>query len=284
MTTDMPTEILVPVVAEYRYERNISIGADLATRWGLPLRLVHVRVPGVESGAVALEVSVDSLRRVHPDLTIDGVETEADDVADGIQAASVGGSLLVLASDHATQWLEIGSVGEATLAGVEKHVVLCGAGCDHLPKGAAVIVPLDGSTRAEAALEPALRIAAASEAKVWLVTIVPPSTVEAVAKQRHDGNKVSESGYLRSVATRLSEQNIDVSWEVAHHGDPVAGIIGVARDLDSMLIVAATQGETGVSKRVFGSVALGLVERGTSPVMLVKADTEPAIPLEAARD
>lgn len=279
-----PTEILVPVIADYQHERDIAIGAGFAAMWDLPLRLIHVRELGAGSNADALAVSVDALKKANPDLVVDGVEVEADDVAAGIQRTSTERSLLLMATDDATQWFAHDSIGEAMLDQAKEMVVLCGPGCQQVSRATAVIVPLDGSPTAESALEPAIAIAAASEAKIWLVTVVPPATVEAVAHLRDAGESVSESGYLRSVAARLSEQNIDAGWEVTHHGDPVAGVNTIARDLDTMLIVAASHGEAGVSKRVFGSVTLGLVERGAVPVLVVKADVEPASQLEAGKN
>lgn len=279
-----PTEILIPVVAEYHYERNIAISTQLATLWNLPLRLVHFRLPEAGSSTKALASSVDALKSAHPDLVIDGVEVEADDVAGGILGTSSDRSLLLLGSDNATQWSEQDSVGEATLRQVKDMVLLCGVGCEPVAQPTAIVVPLDGSPRAELALEPAIEVALASRTKLWLVTAVSPATVEAVARRRNAGERVSESAYLRSVADRLAERNINVGWEVTHHDDPVAGVSEVARRLDALLIVAATQGNTGSSKRVFGSVTLGLVERGAVPILVIKTDVEPEPQLSAGGD
>ncbi len=275
-----PTEIVIPVVAEYQYERDIAIGAGFAALWQLPLRLVHVRVAGSGSNADALDVSVDALRKANGDLVVEGIEVAADDAASGIQQASTDQSLLLMASDDATQWFAQDSIGEAMLQQVKHMVLLCGPGCQNMPKPAPVVVPLDGSPRAESALDPAIAVATASKATIRLVTAVPPATVEAVARLRDAGEHASESAYLRSVATRLAEQGIDVGWEVVHHGDPVAGISTIARDLDAMLIVAASRGETGITKWAFGSVPLGLVERSSVPVLVVKTDLESAGRLE----
>lgn len=278
-----PTEILVPAIAEFHYERGIALAAHYAGMWNVPIRLVHVRVPSAPTSVTALDAAVSGLTSANPELVVDGVEVEADDVVSGIEATSTDRSLIILASDEGSQWLERGSISEALLARADKMLLMAGAGCQEGPTGTSVIVPLDGSVRAEAALEPAIAVAGASNAKLCVTTVVPPAVAEAVSVKRGEGEEVSESGYLRSVTDRLAEEGIDAGWEVVHHGDPVAGINTLARDQGSAMIVAATHGQSGVAKRVFGSICLGLVERGSAPVLVVKTDVADAIPLAGAR-
>ena len=278
------TEILVPIDADFHHERGLALVGRYAAKWGIPVRLLHVRTPDTATAIAGLESAADGLRRVHPEVLVHGQEVEATDVAVGIEGERSDGSLLLLASDHVSQWAEGGSVAEGVLdSRSEQVVMLCGPGSTDPPIDSSVVVPLDGSPRAEAAIEPAVRIAEAGGVRLWLVTAVPPSTVEKVADLRAEGEHASESGYLRRVSDELAERDVNVGWEVVHHGDPVAGVIGFARTQGSSLIVASTHGDTGVAKRLFGSTTLGMVERGPVPVMVVKADLPPTKELRTGR-
>lgn len=273
-------EILVPIRAGYADERGAAIAGRYASMWGVPVRLLHVTT-GDDDDSIGVDTAKLALTSAHPDIVVDAVEMDADDVPTGIARAASRQSLVLLASDHGSQWAETGSVGEAVLHQTEQMIVLCGPHCHEPPVGTSVIVPLDGSPRAESALQPALAMAGRHGVKLWVVTSVSSATSETVADLRAKGERVSESGYVRAIADSLAESGVDVGWEVVHNEDPVAGIVGFAQDRGSSMVVAATHGDTGMAKRLFGSVCLGLVERGPIPVMVVRTDTRDAAPLLA---
>ena len=282
--TERVFDILVPISASDVGGRGPAIAGRYAASWGVPVRLLHVKGELEDAQLEMLSSATWSLGAAHPELVVDGVEVEGEDVASGILNAATDRSLVFLASDHGSQWLDEGSIGEAVVQKSSGPVVLCGPNCQSPPVGSSVVVPLDGSTRAEAALAPALAVAEASGARLWLVTVVSQSTVEAVASMRERGERVSESGYLRGVADDLSSHHHDVGWEVIHSDDPVDGVVSFVRHRGSSMIVSATRGDTGIAKRLFGSVSFGLVERGPVPVMVIRPDVSDAIPLLAAEE
>lgn len=270
------TEVLVPIDANFQHERGLTLAGRYAAKWGVPVRLLHIRAPDATTSIAGLESAVDGLRGVHPGILVDGQEVVAADVAAGIEEVRSDGSLLLLASDRVSQWAEVGSVAEGVLdARSDQVIMLCGPGSTDPPIDTSVVVPLDGSPRAEVAIEPAIGVAEAAGVRLWLTTAVPPATVEKVADLRAKGEHASESGYLGRVSDELEARGVNVGWEVVHHGDPVAGVVGLTRNLGASLIVASTHGDTGVAKRLFGSTTLGMVERGPVPVMVVKADLPP---------
>jgi nucleotide-binding universal stress UspA family protein len=266
------TELVVPIYTHRQYERGASIAARYAMAWGIPVRLLHVR--SADDPAGAMEEAVATIRGAHPEIDISGTEIDGDNVGAAIAGAAGDTSLVFLASDHSTQWLEQASVGEEVVQAAASLAVLCGPDCTDPPVGASVVVPLDGSPRAEAAIEVGRAVAAATGVKLWLVTVVSGATAETVAELRASGENVSESGYVRSVAETLAADGVDVGWEVVHDEDPVAGIAGFVADQGSTMAVAATHGDTGVARRLFGSVCMGLVEQGTVPVLVVKTDVQ----------
>ncbi|MEL7157010.1 MAG: universal stress protein, partial [Actinomycetota bacterium] len=272
-------EILVPIRAGRTAERGVALAGRYAERWQVPVRLLHVRT--ADDPSLGVDTARLNLAFTHEDIEVVGVECEADDIPAGVAAEADDRSLLFLATDHGSQWEETGSVGEAVLQ-QSQMLVLCGRHCEEPPVGHSIVVPLDGSSRAEAALEPALALATERGTRVWLVTAVPEATVATVARLRAQGEDVSESGYLRAVADALAAEGHDVGWEVVHNDDPVAGVLSFAEAEGSSMIVAATHGDTGVAKRLFGSICLGLVERGPVPVLVVRTDGHDAPPLLAA--
>lgn len=272
-------EILVPVSMGYSDQRDVAIAAEYAQLWQVPMKVLHVELSdGADDPAAARAVAA-SIRTSHPDLPIEAVELSAESIAYGVSAAADEQSLVFIASDRSSQWLERGSVGEEILQSAHDVVMLCGPNCNEPPIGSSVVVPVDGSTRAEAALQPALAVAASTGAKLWIVTVVPSAVADTVASLRARGEAVSESGYLRALAETLAASGADVGWEVVHGDDPVDGVMSFVDKQGSSVIVAATHGETGVAKRLFGSVCLGLVESGSVPVVIVKTDETDPEPL-----
>ena len=265
-------ELLVPVGTIDDARRAVTIAEPFAARWQVPIRLLQVRTPDADAsvGIDAAPLREDLDHHLSDEVTIDYAEIGAEDVATGVVEAAGARSLLFLASERGSQWDETGSIAEAVAERSERMLVLFGPRCHEVAAGGSIVVPLDGSTRAEAALAPALAVAEAMGTRVWLVTAVPEATVATVARLRAEGEAVSESGYLRAVAAFCAEDGHNVGWEVVHDDDPVAGILSVAEAQRASMIVAATHGDTGVAKRLFGSVCFGMVESGTVPVLMVR--------------
>jgi nucleotide-binding universal stress UspA family protein len=276
-----PTEIVVPVSTGFPDQRDLVIATEYGHRWQIPIRLVHVDVDTEPSDDQDVRAALLAARSAHPEIEIDGVAVSAPSVADGVMTFASDRSLLFLASDRSSQWLERGSIGEAILQASDRPVMLCGPHCQGPPIASSVVVPLDGSARAEAAIGPGLAFARSMGAKLWIVTVVSSEVVKAVANLRAAGEAATESGYLRAVATALDSDGVDVGWEIVHNDDPVAGLSGFVANQDAAVIVAATHGDTGIAKRLFGSVCLGLVERGSIPVVIVKTDQDEPVPLLA---
>ncbi|MCP3988873.1 MAG: universal stress protein [Actinomycetia bacterium] len=279
--SEPPSEILVPIATGLPDQRDLVIAVEYGNLWQVPIRLVHVETSSEPTDETSVRSAIVTARSVYPDLEIDGVGVSAPTVAEGVTTFAGDRSLLFLASDRSSQWLEQGSVGEEILQASNGLVMLCGPHCRSPAIGSSVVVPLDGSARAEAALTPALAFARSTGAKLWIVTVVSSVIAGAVADLRAQGEAVTESGYLRALAETLVAEDLDIGWEVIHNDDPVAGVIGFLNNHGSAAVVAATHGDTGIAKRLFGSVCLGLVEQGSVPVVVVKTDLADPIPLLA---
>lgn len=263
-----PLDIVAPIALSD--DDRVDLAGRYSHRWGLPLRLVHVNTPDDPTdGGAALDVAVTELSVAHDDLAITGETVEAESVAAGIGAAATNRSVVFLPSERGSRWLDGDSVGVGVVQTFSGLVMLYGPGCHEPPVGTSIIVPLDGTRFAEQALEPAVALASQSGASVWLVTVGPAASIDAVSEMMLEGVADSEQRYLEHLVTTFSDSPIDVRWETTNDDDPIAGIDAIAAEHGSSLIVAATHADTDGSRDRFGSICMGLVAQGRIPVLMV---------------
>ncbi|RIK39143.1 MAG: UspA domain protein, partial [Chloroflexi bacterium] len=138
-----------------------------------------------------------------------------------------------------------------------------------------VLVPLDGSALAEAALDTTLEVLGERYLDLHLVSVVEPLVRRSGwGAQEYDAlARQFASEYLTGVAARLAERGLRVSWEI-RAGSPERQIAEVARERRVDLIAMATHGRSGFGRYLFGSVAEGLAAVGTPPLLLVRPSPE----------
>jgi nucleotide-binding universal stress UspA family protein len=136
-----------------------------------------------------------------------------------------------------------------------------------------ILLPTDGSSGAEAALEPAGALASATDATVHLVSVVDTRSL---------GIDVGSSvivDELESVATdavgdasdRLSGMGVETVETAITHGVPYRAILDAIEEADADLVVIGTHGRTGIDRYLLGSVAEKLVRTSPVPVMTVRS-------------
>ena len=114
-----------------------------------------------------------------------------------------------------------------------------------------IVVPLDGSDVADAALPVAHHLASAFRAEVQRITV-------------RDGVKVTR---------------VDVELD----GDPAKAIVAHVATLDAPLVVLSGHGRSGWTKRLVGSVADQVVRTSDAPVVVVGPNLDRSQPLLAPR-
>jgi nucleotide-binding universal stress UspA family protein len=150
-----------------------------------------------------------------------------------------------------------------------------------------VLVPLDGSARAEHALPWAIDLAAMRHAPLRLLRVVSPSipmTIEAGASPVAYGTAavVEEEPVVRYLqqqvdAVLATSPGLTVSTTV-RVGDPADQILTAAEEEQAQLVVLTTHGRTGLARWVRGSVAEKLVRYGAAPLLLIRPwDAAPAV-------
>jgi nucleotide-binding universal stress UspA family protein len=134
-----------------------------------------------------------------------------------------------------------------------------------------ILVPLDGSEMAEAALPVAENLTRGADTTFVLVRAAeaPPTLADIVAA-RLDAIEAA-ARYLESVAADLRERGFSNVEIVPLYGPAGAVILEAARSYEADLIVMATSGRSGVRRFIHGSVAETVVRGTQTPVFLVRA-------------
>jgi nucleotide-binding universal stress UspA family protein len=132
-----------------------------------------------------------------------------------------------------------------------------------------LLVPLDGSPPAEAALPLAVGLARRLGASVTLLHVIERGAPAAVHGERHLSDPGEAGRYLEGLA-----RGEGAAPRVACHvhtdleADVAGSIARRAEELEADLIVMCTHGRRQLRHRLFGSVAQGVLGRGRIPVLL----------------
>jgi nucleotide-binding universal stress UspA family protein len=296
----MLSKILVPLDGSELAERALSDATALsiptAARLILMRAVVAHTLPGVDARAAQVDAVGEAdgyLRGVATGLQHRGfaceIATPYGPAADWIlEEASLRHADMIVMTTHSrsgpARWL-VGSVAESVLARATLPVLLVRAWQPRerellLQDRPRLLVPLDGSVFAEAALPAAAALAEDVGAELVLTRVQPSPTgvltandgqVLAYVDQEEEALAAEATDYLTSIARTLAEQRpgVRVSTRV-QFGEPVVGITASAAETNAALIVMATHGRTGLSRAVFGSVAGRVLEHGTTSLVLVR--------------
>jgi nucleotide-binding universal stress UspA family protein len=129
----------------------------------------------------------------------------------------------------------------------------------------AILVPTDGSRLADRAATHALDLAAAFDATVHAISVVPPGRDDADADAAVD-----------AVADRASDRSIPVETAVLD-GVPYRAILDYVQDEGVDLVVMGTHGRTGLDRYLLGSVTERVVRAAPVPVLTVGPDDDTAV-------
>lgn len=129
-----------------------------------------------------------------------------------------------------------------------------------------LLVPLDGSATAEAAL-PHLKRLVGRDGEVILLRAVPlPVTRRGLPPARPDDREAR--AYLDQAKALVQDFGFAVRTRVLV-GDPADAILAVAAEESPAMIVMATHGATGLRRVLFGSVAQAVLRDAAVPVLVV---------------
>lgn len=133
-----------------------------------------------------------------------------------------------------------------------------------------LLVPVDGSALAEAAIDTAIVLAQAAGAEIALITAHEarrPGLLDATVDYTADPEQRS---YVRKLAERIATHSHVRSNGCVEIGDPAEVILRRARELGCDLIVMTTNGRTGLRRTLLGSVAHEVVRTSRLPVLMLR--------------
>ena len=137
-----------------------------------------------------------------------------------------------------------------------------------------ILVPVDGSSAADRALNRAIALAEAFSAKLTIVYIVDLNTHMSAFEQVSGGGyipeEIKQKGYsvLRDAERRLpSSLTADLLLEI---GNPARRILNIAEDKRADLIVMGSRGLSKAKQILLGSVSQSVLIRAECPVMIIR--------------
>ncbi len=141
-----------------------------------------------------------------------------------------------------------------------------------------IVVPLDGSELAEGILPHVKEIASRTGAEMVLLTsVVDVGVWDATVTAALLGKEEELAGaYLDAKAGELRAAGFTVRARVLQ-GPAAEAILGAAREEAASLIAISTHGRSGLSRWIFGSVAVKIVQSTDRPLLVVRpAEKAPA--------
>lgn len=141
-----------------------------------------------------------------------------------------------------------------------------------------ILVPLDGSRRAEAIMPHLKTLAHCFGAKAIILQVVEPAYIPSdpasylpeLESELNEHRKREAENYLLSWKQRLGSQEIEAEVKV-EMGPVVETIIRVSHDENVDLIAMASHGRSGFSRVIYGSVANGVLQKIDRPIFLIRS-------------
>ncbi len=143
-----------------------------------------------------------------------------------------------------------------------------------------ILIPTDGSTVAEKAVDAAIEFAREAQARVTCFTAMPEYRIptrgeilsgsmesfDAYERRAHEQAKA----ILERVAARARAVGVDVDTDMALSDTPYEAIIKAAVRHDCDLIFMASHGRRGVAELVHGSQTRGVLSHSKIPTMVYR--------------
>ncbi len=142
-----------------------------------------------------------------------------------------------------------------------------------------ILVPLDGSTRAEKILPYVEELALGRESKIILMEVIEPSaymvgsyeTMPYYSQEMAASVLKEAKAYLEHLAQKLEAKGLEAT-AVVKHGMVVQTILEVADEEQADLIAMASHGRSGLGRVFYGSVAAGILQQADRPLLLIRSD------------
>ena len=133
-----------------------------------------------------------------------------------------------------------------------------------------ILVPLDGSRLAEAAVPAATAFAERLDGSLVLLHVLERDPPRAVHGEPHLADAAAAAAYLEERAAQLRDAGVDVDVDVHERpvGDVAAAIDQHAHEHAADVIAMCAHGRTNLRDRVLGSIAERILRGGSIPILL----------------
>jgi len=144
-----------------------------------------------------------------------------------------------------------------------------------------ILIPLDGSKRAEAILDHVENLGKIHEAKVILLKVEEDILYldrdEVIDMDKYqeelEKRKKMSGAYLETLQARLRKKDIQAQTRLVY-GPVVKAILATADEIGADLIAIASHGVSGSTRASYGSVAAGVLQGADIPILLIRSDND----------
>jgi nucleotide-binding universal stress UspA family protein len=142
-----------------------------------------------------------------------------------------------------------------------------------------ILVPLDGSERAERVLPYVEELGLRCAAQIVLLHVIDPFSVVVgpegadyaeLAHQELERQKKEAKSYLATIEEKLGGKGIQTGSDVVA-GSVVDEVMSAAQRHGADLVTMTSHGRTGLPRVFYGSVAAGVLHRIDRPLLLVRS-------------
>ena len=148
-----------------------------------------------------------------------------------------------------------------------------------------ILIPLDGSRLAEASLPAAASLAQHLNAQVTLLHVIEENAPEAVHNERHLTQPKEAEAYLQNLVQQSFPAGTKASWHVhsSEVKDVPSSIVEHSGEFKPDLIIMCAHGRGGIRELLFGRIALQVVGKDTTPLLLLQPMTAEQKPFTLGR-
>jgi nucleotide-binding universal stress UspA family protein len=296
----MYTRMLVPLDGSKLAERALGVALPLAERHGATLILATVHEPvlpqtvttGTPSYDTALDLEQRETMRRYLERTAGRLRKRA---ASRIETAFREGRVvptlgqltrdlhaqLVVLSTHGRggfQRLWLGSVADGLVRAAPVPVLLLRGGRGQTARLGPtavfrrIVVALDGSARAEAAIGAAEMLLGRDPGLVTLVHVLHPMTMAVAMQSVRRPDAEFTAAYLEPLAARVRAPGREVTIETRVDANVTRAIQEVVSAVGADVVALTPQGLRGAERFLMGSVADKLIRTATVPVLVVPGE------------
>lgn len=141
-----------------------------------------------------------------------------------------------------------------------------------------ILLPLDGSKRAEAILPHVENIAARFGARVIILIVEEPAVQlehdEIINTERYLAERAEMrkniTAYALKIVNQLKEKDIAADFLIGK-GEVVKSIIKTADSENVDLIAMASHGRSGWTRTFYGSVSAGVLQKIDRPILMIRS-------------